>query len=585
MMNATYSPEDNKLRLYTVARLDAETYARVKAAGFAWAPKQELFVAPAWTPERADMLTELCGEIGDEDTSLVERAEERAERFETYHEGRAEDAERAREAVAELTHRIPMGQPILVGHHSEWHARRDAERIENGMRRAVKMWETAQYWQRRAKGAISAAKYKERPDVRARRIKGLEADERKQAKIRAEAVGLVKVWTNPPKLTRKSDGTEATPRQVAIFIANRDGGYYSPSFTHRSGYVGPLSLWEAAGGNIHDEDPETVAYATVEEIRTQAIRNHEATIARADRWLSHLALRLGYERAMLAESGGTVADKTGPERGGAVKCWASPRGGWSYVQKVNRVSVTVEDNWGNGGRNFTRTIPFDKLAGVMTATEVREAREAGRIVDDPTGAGFMLASTPPPTPPKERAETPAAIEAMRASLRTGVQVVAVPQLFPTPAALAARMVEVAEINSGHDVLEPSGGTGSLLRAIQAKGPASLVAVEIKAHLADVIRSAYRVPTHCKDFLSCNSELGTFDRIVMNPPFKDAADVQHIQHARRFLKPGGRLVALCAAGPRQEAALRPIASTWEVLPDGTFKDEGTGVRVALLTIEA
>ena len=30
---ATYSPEDNKLRLYPDERLDAETYARVKAAG------------------------------------------------------------------------------------------------------------------------------------------------------------------------------------------------------------------------------------------------------------------------------------------------------------------------------------------------------------------------------------------------------------------------------------------------------------------------------------------------------------------------------------------------------------------------
>ena len=74
---ATYSPEDNKLRLYSSARLDRELYARVRGAGFIYAPKQELFVAPMWTPEREDLLIELCGEIDDEDTSLVERAEER----------------------------------------------------------------------------------------------------------------------------------------------------------------------------------------------------------------------------------------------------------------------------------------------------------------------------------------------------------------------------------------------------------------------------------------------------------------------------------------------------------------------------
>lgn len=68
---ATYSPEDNKLRLYSTTRLDRETYARVKAVGFIWAPKQDLFVAPMWTPIREDLLIELVGEIDDEDRSLV----------------------------------------------------------------------------------------------------------------------------------------------------------------------------------------------------------------------------------------------------------------------------------------------------------------------------------------------------------------------------------------------------------------------------------------------------------------------------------------------------------------------------------
>ena len=120
---ATYSPEDNKLRLYALSRLPAAVYARVTAAGFKWAPKQQLFVAPMWTPEREDLLIELCGEIGDEDTSLVERAEERADRFEEYSDKRTDDAERARAAVSEIADGIPLGQPILVGHHSAKRAR------------------------------------------------------------------------------------------------------------------------------------------------------------------------------------------------------------------------------------------------------------------------------------------------------------------------------------------------------------------------------------------------------------------------------------------------------------------------------
>jgi hypothetical protein len=163
--NATYSPEDNKLRLYSTNRLDSETYARVKAAGFTWAPKQDLFVAPMWTPSREDLLIELAGEIEDEDRSLVDRAEERADRFSDYKESRIEDAQRAHDAVHRIADYIPFGQPILVDHHSEGHARKDAERIENGMRKTVQMWQTARYWEQRAAGALHHAKYKALPGV------------------------------------------------------------------------------------------------------------------------------------------------------------------------------------------------------------------------------------------------------------------------------------------------------------------------------------------------------------------------------------------------------------------------------------
>src|SRR5205823_9118497 len=99
------------------------------------------------------------------------------------------------------------------------------------------------------------------------------------------------------------------------------------------------------------------------------------------RWIKHCELRLDYERVMLADSGGIVTYKTGPEVGGACKCWASPRDGWSYIKKVNKVSVTVEDNWGNGGENFTRTVPFDKLKAIMTRAEVDAAKAEGRLLE------------------------------------------------------------------------------------------------------------------------------------------------------------------------------------------------------------
>ena len=81
MMDATYDPSDNKLRLRALSRLPKEEYELAKSVGFRWAPRQERFYAP-WSPAAEDLLLEWGGEIADEDTRLDARASERAERFE-----------------------------------------------------------------------------------------------------------------------------------------------------------------------------------------------------------------------------------------------------------------------------------------------------------------------------------------------------------------------------------------------------------------------------------------------------------------------------------------------------------------------
>jgi hypothetical protein len=156
---ATYSPDDNKLRLYASCRLDEDTYAKVSRAGFKWAPKQNLFVAPAWTPGREDLLIVLAGEIGDEDNTLFDRQEERAERFGNYSEKRASESEQTLSYVDALASSVPLGQPILVGHHSERKARNHAKKIENGMQKAVMLFERAEYWEERAAASLRHAKY------------------------------------------------------------------------------------------------------------------------------------------------------------------------------------------------------------------------------------------------------------------------------------------------------------------------------------------------------------------------------------------------------------------------------------------
>ena len=169
---------------------------------------------------------------------------------------------------------------------------------------------------------------------------------------------------------------------------------------------------------------------------------------------------------------------------------------------------------------------------------------------------------------------------MRQALKQGVKVVAVNQLFTTPPELAARMVEMADINEDSKVLEPSAGTGIIARAIVETG-AEVVAVEINSdlsiHLGTIVNHVINT-----DFLEYEYPC-EFDAVVMNPPFENGADIKHILHARKFLKPGGRLVAICADGPRQSERLKGLADTWERLPAGTFKHAGTMVNTVLLTM--
>lgn len=262
---ATYDPADDKIRLTASSRLDADTYAKVKAAGYGWAPKQGVFYA-VWSPRREDIALELAGEIGDEDTTLVQRAEDRAERFGEYKEKRADDAERAHEAVARIADGIPFGQPILIGHHSQRHAEKDAERIKSGMNKAVKMWETARYWKSRAAGAIHHAKYKELPSVRARRIKTIEAEMRSLVADYTPHANQPAILQTPWNWTAP-EGLEGDEREEA---------YKAARVPHV--WVGP----KGRGGRW-------VPQGSLERIKASNARS-----------IGHCEMRLIYERAMLA---------------------------------------------------------------------------------------------------------------------------------------------------------------------------------------------------------------------------------------------------------------------------------------------
>jgi type I restriction-modification system DNA methylase subunit len=150
-----------------------------------------------------------------------------------------------------------------------------------------------------------------------------------------------------------------------------------------------------------------------------------------------------------------------------------------------------------------------------------------------------------------------------------------PGFFPTPVAIIERMLELAEIQSEHRVLEPSCGKGDILDAIRNFHPdVALHAIEQNLTLGDIL-SAKGHDVEFGDFLE---HQGEYDRILMNPPFEDGADMAHIRHAYSLLRPGGRLVSVVSEGPffradKRSAAFREwleeVHSDIEELPDGAF----------------
>lgn len=229
--------------------------------------------------------------------------------------------------------------------------------------------------------------------------------------------------------------------------------------------------------------------------------------------------------------------------------------------------------------------------------------------------------------------------------------------FPTPAGIAQQMIEAADIKEGMRVLEPSAGMGHIAEQIRESGVEPDVG-EMPGDRRDLLEAkGFNVVS--QDFMSFTDadhshrgftygdlmqapdgtrgilrgqggmgsdrvrlvsdeadprELGKFnfsdlegierrgvgsgyDRIIMNPPFSDRRDAQHVQHAYGLLKPGGRLVAIMGEGvffgqDKKATEFREwldsVGGTSEKLPDGSFLDPSlpvnTGANARMVVIE-
>lgn len=315
--NATYCPEDNKLRFYSYDRFSDEIKKQIQDAGFRWAPKQLLWVAPGWTPEREDLLILLCGEIGDEDYSPLERAADRAERFEGYRGRRAEEA-------GESADRFEDG-PQAFGYENAAKAEKAARRHDRLRGNAVDQWRKAEYWQQRTQGVISNAIYKAAPEVRRARIKKLEAERRKLQKQIDQAKEARKLW----EVIRDEADPETATKKARYFAGGFHTGYI---------YQHPRQA----------DRPVTSLYGLLT-LEADPITGHEAAAlyfakhktepgsegTRSRRWIDHYDNRITYEKAMNGDEGGR-ASEIDMIPGGFIRT----EDGEAQILKVNKSSAT-----------------------------------------------------------------------------------------------------------------------------------------------------------------------------------------------------------------------------------------------------
>lgn len=156
------------------------------------------------------------------------------------------------------------------------------------------------------------------------------------------------------------------------------------------------------------------------------------------------------------------------------------------------------------------------------------------------------------------------------------------QYYPTPERVASLAAELADVQSGEEVLEPSAGQGALVDALGLT-PLSVTMVELSSLHCKILEAKKGVfgEVICADFIDWEAKnTKRFDCVVMNPPFSQGRWQSHLQAAARCIKAAGRLVAVLPASAKGKDDLLPdMACEWSDVLTNEF--DGTSVSVVVL----
>lgn len=166
--------------------------------------------------------------------------------------------------------------------------------------------------------------------------------------------------------------------------------------------------------------------------------------------------------------------------------------------------------------------------------------------------------------------------------------------YATPDEVCKRLLSDVHIVEGMRVLEPSAGTGAIVRHLLATG-ATVDAIEIDPERAQALRGIRhnRLNVTNANFLTTTPR-AVYDYVVMNPPFYHTHWMEHVLHAFDFLKERGTLLAVLpvtaeTGDTKKHEEFRAWVAkheTWRAftdLPPESFAASGTRVNTVILRV--
>lgn len=136
-----------------------------------------------------------------------------------------------------------------------------------------------------------------------------------------------------------------------------------------------------------------------------------------------------------------------------------------------------------------------------------------------------------------------------------------PDFYPTPDPVIDRML-MDDSPAGLVVLEPSAGSGNIVRKLNEYGAAEVLACEKDPNLQKVLRGE-KCRLIASNFWDVNSEqVSHVNMIVMNPPFSEGA--KHIEHAWNIAPAGCVIVSLVNTSNLQDSYFRSYNKLQELV---------------------